>query len=389
MVDFININVTRSYVENGMNIKTLKQCLPYILKAKITPWLWGFHGRGKSQVIEGIFAEMGWLCFNFRLGTQADVGDLLGQQEIAKDPKSGEVFTTFHKPEWMHNAFEFCKANPDKGAVIFLDELNRIFRQDLIPPVFQMALDYRLHTYEFPDNLYVIVAGNPDTSNYKVIKFRDEAFYDRFCHIKFDPSMEEWFSHARNEKVSPEILGFLQEQPEFLEQSDLSEFSISQYVSPGRRSWLAVDRLDKLDIPKKLLHEIASGIVGVNTIVAWQDYKNKGGKPIPPEKILNEYAEVRVNVLKFSGFGAKSVRGDILKTTCDNLSEYLVSNFGTKDVLLKDTQKDNLACFMKDIPGEIFFDFSSRTGKNCVQLIDLLNSDRELLNILKSAKGDV
>jgi hypothetical protein len=374
-----------------MNIKTLKECLPYMLKAKITPWLWGHHGKGKSQTIENIFEEMGWLCFNFRLGTQADVGDLLGQSEIEKDPITGQMaFTKFYKPEWMEKAFKFCEQNPEKGAVIFLDELNRIYRQDLIPPVFQMALDFRLHTYEFPENLHVIVAANPDTANYKVLKFRDEAFYDRFCHVKFDPSKEEWFEYARSQNIHPEILSFLIEQPEYLEQSGLDDFDISQYVAPSRRTWLRqVDKLYKIGTPKNLIVEIASGLTGTKALVAWQEHLNKAEKPIQPEKIMNSYKSVQKLIKEMSNFESKEVRIDILKTTCDNLSAFLVSNYDIDNggKIFSPTNTKNIAQFMMDLPGELAFHFAHKTGDKCTQLITLLNENEQLLKLLEATKG--
>ena len=364
-----------------MNITTLKQCLPYLMQAKITPWLWGYHGRGKSQFVENYFESIGWLCFNFRLGTQADVGDLLGQSDFDIDDQ-GNRYTTFRKPEWMHKAFEFCEQNPDKGAVIFLDEVNRIMRQDLIPPVFQMALDYRLHTYKFPKNLHVIVAANPETSNYKVTKFRDKAFYDRFCHIKFEPTVNEWMQHLSEVKCHNDIVGFLQEQPEFIEEENLDDFSISEYISPSRRTWLALDRVYKFKAPKEVISNIALGMVGAEGVAAWSNWLAKGGKPLLAEEILNKYKEVRPLVLKYSDMSKEESRSDIIKITCDNLSTFLTEN---PDHLNHNPEcRSNVNQFMKDIPGEVLFDFGWKTG---APIIDLLNTDPELLDILRTIKG--
>lgn len=61
-----------------MNIATLKKVIPFLNQAKISAWVWGFHGKGKSETIETLYKEQGWLVFNFRLNCMADAGDFLG-----------------------------------------------------------------------------------------------------------------------------------------------------------------------------------------------------------------------------------------------------------------------------------------------------------------------
>ena len=368
-----------------MNLTTLEKCLPYLLEAKITPCIWGYHARGKTKYLENFGKSRDWLVFNFRLGTQADVGDLLGQSEIAIDDE-GNSFTRFNKPDWMHEAFEFCKNNPDKKALIILDEFNLVTRQDMIPPIFQMALDYRLHTYKFPDNMVIIACGNPETKDYRVTKFASKAYYSRFCHIKLEPTTQEWFNWANVNEFPSEITGFLKQQPEFIENNDLEDFDISKYVERDRRKWEGIKRL-WMDVkaPKDVIMSVAPGLVETKTVIAWKEYLKKGETPVTVEEILNDYPKVANDIKQQSSFGEKG-RHDMIKHTCDNLIAYVIKN----DIPKTKKKKENLAKFILDIPGEVAFDFCLKVKENIEddsKFTKFLNENDAILNYLQESKG--
>ena len=60
-----------------MNIKQLKESIPFLVKANIATMVVGHHGIGKSQAVKQYCDEQGIGFIDLRLGTQ-DVGDLLG-----------------------------------------------------------------------------------------------------------------------------------------------------------------------------------------------------------------------------------------------------------------------------------------------------------------------
>src|SRR5579863_6925024 len=107
-----------------MNITDFKASLPYLVKAELTPFVWGHAGIGKSAIVRQYAQEMGYHFFPFYLGTQSDLGDILGLQEFI-DNGDGTKSTAFAIPKWLHSAIAYCNDNPDSGAIIFLDEFNR------------------------------------------------------------------------------------------------------------------------------------------------------------------------------------------------------------------------------------------------------------------------
>jgi hypothetical protein len=333
-----------------MNITTLKKVLLPILESKLTPWIWGYHGKGKSETVETIYKDLGWLIFNFRLNTQADVGDFLGLQDFVKDSKTGKsIATAFCMPEWLKNAIDFCLANPDKRACIFIDEINRAATTDLIGPVFQMSLDRRLHTFIFPDNLDVIVASNPNTSDYAVLNLDDKALLSRFWHVYFNPTKAEWFAYATAKEFDSSIPGFIEENPEFLEEQNLEGFSVSDFAKPDRRKWTLIDRLLKRNfLTVEEQGEVLSGLIGVAPAIAFEKYLEKMDKPVTLEEVLESYPSVRDRILKAAN--QSKTRTDILHNVAEKVKDYFKD-----DPAITELHGSNVVSFIKDLPNDLMF----------------------------------
>lgn len=339
-----------------MDIQTLKTALPYLMKAQITPLIWGWHGQGKSQGIRQWVDSMGYAFADERLGQAADVGDLRGLAEFLRDPEGKAIATDFVTPNKFQRVIQYCIENPDSGGVIFLDEINRAGRKDIMQAVFQLILDKELNDKKLPDNLFVLGAANPNTSDYVTLNMDDKALLDRFCHIYFMPSRDEWFTFARDAEYDNDILDFIIEQPKMLEMTeDLEEFSIDEYAVPSRRSWEFVNKLMKADTPLHILQELCYGIVGKTATVSFVDsMKNRDDKPLKPEQILDKYAKYRKKIVKYSDHDTGG-RQDILKYTCDNLIRHMQERQQSKEKMSKSEEK-NMMSFLKDLPLSVGYD---------------------------------
>lgn len=327
-----------------MNIKVLKQALPYIFEANIATMITGHHGIGKSQAVKQYADDQGLEFIDLRLGTQ-DVGDLLGLADFERDKDGNLVATKFMRPDWF----------PTGGkGIIFLDEVNRGTRP-VLQAVFQLVLDKKLHRYDLPKGWHVIAAMNPSTQDYIVTDISDKAFMDRFCHIKLAPSKQEFFTYAEAVNFNTELLAFLKNQPELL-QGDLEDFSLE--VAPSRRSWDAVNRLINISeskkkneqIPQFILQELAAGLVGRSASTALMKALNSKEKPITGEQIVTDYGKYSKRIEQYSS--AKTNRIDAIKFTCDSLEQYIAE----RKKKFSDKEKKNLADFLWAIPRDISFD---------------------------------
>jgi len=345
-----------------MQITTLKQSLPYLMKANITALLWGHFGIGKSQAVAQFCEENEYKFVDLRLGTQ-EVGDLLGLADFTTDKEGNKVATKFMSPDWLVSLISYCNENPKSAAIIFLDELNRA-RRDVLQAVFQLVLDKRMHTVKLPPNCYVMAASNPNTEDYIVADIGDKAFMDRFCHIKLTPSSKEWFEYADSKNFDNDLVNFLKSQPDML-QSKLTDFNLDD-VKPSRRSWEMVNKLIKAKTPTNLLQELSFGLVGHTATIAFIESMKNSDKPLTADDILNNYTEVRTKVKSYSNSDTGG-RSDLLNYTGDNVVKFAEKSQKN----LTKAQEENLDKFLTDIPTDLAFSlcrslYRRPTFKNCI-----------------------
>lgn len=338
-----------------MNVTQLKEALPVLLKAGITPNILGRHGTGKSELTRKIFEDLGYRVIDIRLGQMADAGDLVGLPEFDRDENNRALATRFITPDRF----------PKKGekAIIFFDEMNRA-NKDILQAIFEMVLDYRMGDYsldrtKLEDGMplqAVITAGNPPTDDYSTLDFSDKAFQDRFCHIKFEPSHKEWLSYARKSKISPELISFIADQPSMLE-GKTKDFELDE-IKPSRRSIVAADRIIKQKASVNVEIELLHGMVGVECATAFASFRANYDQALKGIEVLKDYAKVKEQVELFSS--VEGDRQDILSNTLEEIEAYVIE----KGKMTKKEQ-ENLIKFLTTIQLGLGFGFIKRffTGK--------------------------
>ena len=362
-----------------MNIKQVKESLPFLFEANIAACITGHHGVGKSQSVAQFCNEtsyihptkgkQNWGFVDLRLGTM-DVGDLLGLPDFITDGKGNKIATSFIRPEWF-------PTDPDSKGIIFLDEMNRA-RRDILQSVFQLVLDRKIHQHTLPKGWFVVSAVNPNTEDYIVTDIGDKAFLDRFCHIKLTPTAEEFFDFAKSTKVDQSVVRFLREQPKLL-QADLEAFDVD--VKPSRRSWIAVDRLVKANTPINLLKHLVAGLVGTTAATAYIKSLSESDKPITGKDVVDDYDKYAKKIKEYSN-AKTGGRQDMLKYTCDSLYEEVQ---GMKDKPTKEQGK-NIQAFLKAIPKDLSFDLCRNLYLED-KVRDLIDKDEELLNMFANARN--
>lgn len=361
-----------------MQIKTMKQALPYLFNSNVPVLIHGRHGIGKSQGVYQVSQELtyehpklGKRSYDFidlRLGNM-EVGDLLGLADFLYDENGNKIATKFMRPSWL-------PTDPDSKGILFLDEINRA-RRDVLQAAFQLVLEKRIHEYQLPKGWVVVGACNPNTDEYIVTDIGDAAFLDRFCHIKLTPSVAEWVDYASNSEYDSDIVDFIREQPEMLA-SKGEDFELD--IKPSARSWEFINRLITNKTPVNLLQELAIGIVGTTTAIAFMESRRSADKPFKAEQILKEFSKIKKKVQSYAD--PKDNRLDILKATCDNLLRY--ADKRKKD--LDPQERDNLLDFLKTIPNEMMFaNIKDLYYKEVFQ--KALDGDEELKNKLLKARG--
>jgi len=332
-----------------MDITQVKKALPIILESSVTPMFVGERGVGKTQVISDFCKENGYFFHPLYLGQMADSGDVIGLQEFQRDDKGNAYATKHVMMKWMYDAIRFCEENPDKYAVIFLDEFNRASK-DILQAMFNFILLGELNGVKVPSNMKPIAAQNPPTEDYDVLDMDDSALHDRFMFIPFNPTPKVFFEYAKQKGINPAIIEFLREDTKSLEPQG-KDYSLDEFVKPSRRSWEKFAELEKLvnesslssSDKNNILLEFGNGLIGPTVAMNYIAFNKNYDRAIDAKLILKDYAKVKDKVQK--AVSAEVVRTDLIKNAADNLKELIDAK--TKPITKKEEQ--NIADFLCDL----------------------------------------
>lgn len=257
-----------------------KNIVSRAFQAKRPIFMWGAPGIGKSELIEGIVKDMPGnnLMIDMRLALMEPT-DLRGYP--FRNPETNQM-------EWAPPADlpSMEQAELYDMIVLFLDELNSA------PPsvqaaAYQLVLNGRIGQYEMPSNVRIVAAGNRDTD--RGVTYRmPSPLANRFRHINMDVNFEDWSIWATNNKVHPEVVGYLT-----YSKADLFDFdpktSSQSFATP--RSWNFVSEILNTpgfdiapDFEQKA--EIA-GAVGEGMAIKFCEHRKVASKLPNPEDVLN------------------------------------------------------------------------------------------------------
>lgn len=324
-----------------MNITQYKNFLPVLMKSRVTPLVWGIHGIAKTALPKQWSEEGGHMLFNLRLGNLADQGDIIGLLNIENGA------SRFMPPKWLKELIDFANDNPDKYAIIHLDEVNRV-RKDMLNIVFQIALENRIHELELPANVRVIASANPPVEGYWVNDFTENALMDRFCHLLLNPTTDEWLSYARNTGLEPTVTDFIASTPSALHSTQLT-WSPDEYCKPSNRSWESVGRLIQNGAARELVYGCVGSAQG-SAYFSWNESNQV--KPVTGKEVMNGYKPAaRKRVLKLVELGRIAELSD----TVNQLVEISTGEVTEEKDKLGLEVGAAVARFLDDVPTDVAY----------------------------------
>ena len=233
------------------------QIMKSVLGGGNTPFLLGGTGVGKSAVVRQLATELaddreivvdninpkskdfGFIDFRLSLYESVDLGGLPyiddegGQKRafLGNLPKSGEGILFFD---------EYAQAHPSVQAVVG-----------------QLIYEKRLGEYVLPKGWKMVCAGNRASDRAGSNKLPSHVI-GRCSLINFEHDFQDWDKWAIENDVDSRVVGYLNFQPQFLNDFD-AKITTPQ---PSPRAWSRLSDTLKTNPPKELIQKIAECDVG-------------------------------------------------------------------------------------------------------------------------------
>jgi MoxR-like ATPase len=319
----------------AIDFKTFVSVAPHVLNVRKPLMLRGRHGVGKSELVYQVAADLD-LPVVERRASQMTEGDLVGL------PKTDGEVTSFCPPDWLADA---CS----RPVLLFLDEVDRAI-PEVRQGIFELTDSRKIFgNYLHPDTVVVAaVNGGEHGSQYQVGEM-DPAELDRWTVFDVEPTTEDWLDWAKN-NTETVIWDFINQNRSHLEHNE--DFEPNK-VYPSRRSWVRLndclfggDLLGEDHNP--VIFHLATGFVGFEAAVAFNDFVKNYERQVTVEMILDE--------------------GKVEKTSDFNINEHcaLIEKMEATEVfteILNEEQCKNLANYFVSLPSEAVMKLWQALGK--------------------------
>lgn len=350
-------------------ISTLKEAIKICCDARVTPFIWGHRGLGKSSSVQQLTAENSWGFIDLRCSqleasdirglpdringrthylppADMPIGDLTFEQieaELGKMPDDGDIEAERQYYQRLQN----LQPRFQRG-ILFIDEVNRA-QDDVLQAIFQLILDRRVGMYVLPPGWNVVAAGNY-MEGYMVTGFNDPAFLNRFCHMTLsggETTLEEWVNYmgSVHGQDATDVIEFASQNTKHLDGDVAGELGFS--IQPSRRSWDMVVRVEKACAGSRYSDaarmEVLAGLVGRELAQSYARYSC----PVKPRQLItNGVAAYRDKLIKLSrneltglmwglvSFCKSQIEDDNVATVCLDFAELMANSANDKDVVV-------------------------------------------------------
>jgi len=251
-----------------------KKSLRKAFKNKRPIFLWGAPGIGKSDIIKQLGVELDAQVIDIRLSLWEPT-DIKGIPYF--DSNTGTM--TWAPPSELPTK-EFAAQH--KMVILFLDEMNSA-APSVQSAAYQLILNRKVGTYELPDNVVIVAAGNRESD--KGVTYRMPApLSNRFVHLEMTIDWDDYFDWATENKIHRDVIGYLSYSKKDLYDFDPKSNSRA-FATP--RSWGFVSELlTDDDVDSSTLSDLVSGSVGEGLAIKFMAHRKIASKLPNPTDIL-------------------------------------------------------------------------------------------------------
>lgn len=231
-----------------MKPSELKIALHGLLNAKLTPFIWGSPGIGKSDIVAQVAAER---------STKTKPYELRDVRLGLMDPTDIKGFPS---PDAKNNVMRWLPPDflPTKGqGLLFLDEMNTAPGAVQVA-AYQLVLNRKIGNYTLPPGWDVAAAGNNDTDR-AVTHRMSTALASRMEHLVLDVDVEEWCAHAADCGIHEHRIAFIRFRSQLLHMFDPNT---KTHAFPCPRTWFFADRICRQNMPRHIERMVLGGTIG-------------------------------------------------------------------------------------------------------------------------------
>ena len=253
---------------------TAKSRILHAMNKKRPVFIWGPPGIGKSDIVHQIGESIEAHVIDVRLSLWEPT-DIKGIPYYSANDNTMQWAPPVELPNEK-------MAKKHKAIILFLDEMNSA-APAVQAAAYQLILNRRVGTYELPDNVYIVAAGNREAD--KGVVYRMPApLANRFVHLELSVDFADWFSWAVDNKIHKDVVGYLQ-----FSKKDLYDFDPK---SPSRsfatpRSWSFVSELLEDELDEETTTDLVSGSVGEGLALKFVAHRKVASQMPNPADILN------------------------------------------------------------------------------------------------------
>jgi MoxR-like ATPase len=217
-----------------------------LLDTRWPVFVWGPPGVGKSSIVRSVAEERRVPLLDVR-ASLLDPTDLRGIPMVVDG-----------RAVWCPPSFLPDDRQP--SGILFFDELNAA------PPLvqaslYQLTLDRRVGEYVLPPGWSIVAAGNR-SEDASVVFRMPAALANRFVHLDFEVSFDDWRAWALGAGIHPLVTSFLAVRRELL-----FDMRKPERGYPTPRSWEIVSDAFKAAGSLEAVRDVILGIVGEGAAV--------------------------------------------------------------------------------------------------------------------------
>ncbi|MGI6012002.1 MAG: ATP-binding protein [Ruminococcus sp.] len=192
----------------------------------------GPPGIGKTAIMQQIAREesIGLVSYTMTHHTRQSA---IGLPMLKERTYQNTVYTVteYTMSEIVASVYDCMENTGFSTGILFIDEINCV-SETLAPVMLQLLQNKTFGNHRIPEGWLIVAAGNPPEYNKSVREF-DIVTLDRVRHMEIEADLSVWKQYARQNRVHPSILAFLNLYPDSFYLIDAEEDSRSFVTARG------------------------------------------------------------------------------------------------------------------------------------------------------------